>query len=156
MEARDLCDKQINPPCAGWIWTGPIGIGTNKSSSPTPNTVMLCAGFREYYARPLPQSKYQTGAVIQDYMVYPNRFGLCSEASQLAIKYDIASSLQARQMCDRFDGSHGPRCVSYLWERARGSVRLCGGVPQQKLTRNSAYEVGFVMPHTCEIISNRW
>ena len=156
VEARILCDKQRKPACLGYIWSGPIGIGRNASATPTPNTIMMCSSYRDHHATDVPGSKYETAAVVGDYMVEPKRAGKCSAAAQIAIKYDVMSSLEARLHCDSYDGKTGPRCLSYTWAMSLGEARLCSGVPQGELEVQTDAEVGWITPTGCQEFSNRW
>jgi hypothetical protein len=156
MEARMACDKQRKPKCRGYIWSGPIGVGRNPEAKPTPNMAMLCQGYKKFHPTSVPNSLYETAAVIGDYMQYPDHFASCSPSSRITAKYDVSSSLHARQHCDAYDGRDGPRCLSYVWTPSKGEALLCGGVPQIKLERRNDSEVGFSTPKTCDQIANRW
>ena len=156
-EARQLCDRARLPACKGYVWTGPVGIGRNASAEPTPNTVMLCAGFREYHPTELKNSKYETAAVIQDYMIHSNKKGACSKWSEIGVRWDVMSSMEARLECDLFDGINGPKCLSYVWNKGEGSVTLCASVPQTShLPDGEHFETGWLRPNECQEMSNRW
>lgn len=157
LQARALCDRARNPPCSGFIWSGPIGIGSDPKASPTPNMAMLCTGYMKHAPTLLPGSKYVSGAAVGDYMVYASRYGACSAASEIVTKFDILSSLQARLLCDEYDGVSKPKCLSYVWNVAQGELKLCSGVPQQSsLELVDSVESGWIRPSTCQQISNRW
>ena len=159
LQARALCDRARNPPCSGFIWSGPIGIGSDPKASPTPNMAMLCTGYMKHAPTLLPGSKYVSGAAVGDYMVYASRYGACSAASEIITKFDIQSSLQARLLCDEYDGVTKPKCLSYVWNVAQGELKLCGGVPQGAggaMELVDSVESGWIRPTTCQQISNRW
>jgi len=152
--ARSLCDSTKG--CVGYVWSGSSKVEAGGAHKFSPNTALLCSSMHASHPMALPGTGFETGLLVKDYMVYENKYGACSPVSQIATRFDVGSSSEARLHCDRYDGSTGPRCVSYVWLKKNGEVRLCGGVPQTALKPQVGTETGWVRPESCGEISNRF